>query len=140
MKIISWNCRGLGNGPAVQGLLDMGRLEDPDILFLAKTKLTEGEAREDAKTRLGGVKKWRNVWGHVHVGRGASGGHKLGFQPTDLNLYPFRGEMKITIVETSGERMQEGAPIWRFRRQGSSLAPTHRPCWASPCTRLHLRK
>uniref|UniRef100_A0A453RSW6 Endonuclease/exonuclease/phosphatase domain-containing protein n=1 Tax=Aegilops tauschii subsp. strangulata TaxID=200361 RepID=A0A453RSW6_AEGTS len=43
MKIISWDCRGLGNGPAVQGLLEMGRLEDPDILFLAETKLIEGE-------------------------------------------------------------------------------------------------
>jgi hypothetical protein len=32
-----WNCRGLGNGPAIQGLLDVQK-EDPDVLFISKTK------------------------------------------------------------------------------------------------------
>ena len=39
MKVVAWNCRGLGNQPAVQGLLDMQKAEDPDILFLSETKL-----------------------------------------------------------------------------------------------------
>lgn len=39
MKIIAWNCRGLGNRPAVRGLLEIQRKEDPDILFLSETKL-----------------------------------------------------------------------------------------------------
>lgn len=43
MKLIGWNYRGLGNGPAVQSLLDLGRTEDPDVLFLAETKLMEKE-------------------------------------------------------------------------------------------------
>lgn len=43
MKIISWNCRGLGNGPAVHSLLKLGRVEDPDILFLCETRLTKKE-------------------------------------------------------------------------------------------------
>ena len=43
MKIISWNCRGLGNGPTVRSLLEMGRAEDPDILFLCETSMTEKE-------------------------------------------------------------------------------------------------
>ncbi|XP_044399391.1 elongation factor 1-alpha-like isoform X1 [Triticum aestivum] len=41
MKIISWNCRGLGNGPAVRSLLELGRVEVPDVLFLCETRLTE---------------------------------------------------------------------------------------------------
>lgn len=40
MKLVIWNCRGLGNPPAVHGLLDIQRSEDPDILFVSETKLT----------------------------------------------------------------------------------------------------
>ena len=43
MKIISWNCRGLGNGPAVRSLLELGRVEDPDIMFLGETRMKEKE-------------------------------------------------------------------------------------------------
>uniref|UniRef100_A0A8I6XHE9 Reverse transcriptase domain-containing protein n=1 Tax=Hordeum vulgare subsp. vulgare TaxID=112509 RepID=A0A8I6XHE9_HORVV len=52
MKLVGWNCRGLGNGPAVQGLLEVGRTEDPDIIFLSETKLTEKEL-EKFKWKLG---------------------------------------------------------------------------------------
>jgi len=37
MRIITWNCRGLGNGPAVRGLLDLQEREAPDVLFIAET-------------------------------------------------------------------------------------------------------
>ena len=39
MKIISWNCRGLGPRPTVRGLLKLQKEEDSDILFLSETKL-----------------------------------------------------------------------------------------------------
>ncbi|KAE8779589.1 hypothetical protein D1007_47381 [Hordeum vulgare] len=39
MRIGAYNYRGLGNGPAIDGLLEFQRKVDPDILFLSETKL-----------------------------------------------------------------------------------------------------
>jgi exonuclease III len=39
MKLLAWNCRGLGNAPAVHGLLRCQKAEEADVLFLSETKL-----------------------------------------------------------------------------------------------------
>ena len=51
------NCRGLGNQPAVHGLLDLQKAEEPDILFLSKKigreiyRLVEMEVQDVADWR-----------------------------------------------------------------------------------------
>ena len=41
MKLLFWNCRGLGNPRAVRGLLRCQGAEGADVLFLSETKLDE---------------------------------------------------------------------------------------------------
>jgi hypothetical protein len=39
MKIVAWNCRGLGNRPTVRELLEIQKSEGANILFSSETKL-----------------------------------------------------------------------------------------------------
>jgi len=39
MKVIAWNCLGLGNTPVVRGLLRCHKAKEVDILLLSETKL-----------------------------------------------------------------------------------------------------
>lgn len=41
MKILSWNCRGLGNGLAVRALLDVQKQCNPEVMFLLETHLDD---------------------------------------------------------------------------------------------------
>lgn len=61
MKTITWNCRWLGNGPTVRGLLNLQKEDDPDILFLSETKMD---------IRL-------IEWAELEVGFGEFGGQRL---------------------------------------------------------------
>ena len=52
MKILAWNCWGLGNAPTVRALLDVQRRCSPDVMFLSETHLDIYPA-ECLRRRLG---------------------------------------------------------------------------------------
>lgn len=97
MRIIAWNCRALGNGPAVRGLLDLQKREDPDILFLSETKSDEKRMKHI---------RWLLGMKHMVVKecRGKSGGLALFWKegiPVELHNYS-KYHMDVEIVEDDG--------------------------------------
>jgi exonuclease III len=68
MKIVSWNCRGLGGVLKVEEIKNMLKSEKPDILLIQKTKMTEEEVL-DISNLL-----WKEISGMAFSSKGASGG------------------------------------------------------------------
>jgi exonuclease III len=46
MKILSWNCRGLGKPSAVRDLRQLIKTHQPDLIFLSETKLQKSDFLE----------------------------------------------------------------------------------------------
>ena len=49
MKIVSWNCRGLGRKYKKEAIRDIVRMEKIDILLLQETKLSEAAMKDTLK-------------------------------------------------------------------------------------------
>ena len=78
MKLIAWNCRGLGTSLTIHSLLDLQKGEDLDILFLSETKMnekrTEGPKVEAWVNKFGGKRlQWEEWWSYDLL--------KKGYQP-----------------------------------------------------------
>lgn len=67
MKILAWNCRGLGSPRAVRALLDVQKQAQPDVIFLSESHLDKIKA-EKVRRRIG--------YDHmiIHESDGRSGG------------------------------------------------------------------
>ena len=68
MKIVSWNCRGLGNSSKVDDVKDLLRMDPSDVLLLQETKIDEDNLLSLSK------KNWKKNAGLVVSARGSSGG------------------------------------------------------------------
>ena len=68
MKIVSWNCRGMGSRIKEEAIKSLMRSESPDILLIQETKMED-------KAFLHVVKKlWKKSEGQAVSARGALGG------------------------------------------------------------------
>eukprot|EP00253_Pinus_taeda_P015907 PITA_15907 len=68
MKLVSWNCRGLGNPAKIEEVKDLLQSEPSDILMLQETKIAGQALLEISKT------KWKKNTGIAVNARGSSGG------------------------------------------------------------------
>ena len=68
MKIVSWNCRGLGETNKVEAIKDIIKYERPNILLIQETKMSDVEVL--ALSHL----FWTNSQGNAISSRGALGG------------------------------------------------------------------
>jgi exonuclease III len=68
MKIISWNCRGMGSKIKEEAIRNLIRIEAPDILLLQETKMEDSDFLQTSK------KLWNKSKATAVSARGASGG------------------------------------------------------------------
>ncbi|XP_057453198.1 uncharacterized protein LOC130745070 [Lotus japonicus] len=113
MKILSWNCRGLGNLLTVRALKQLIHSKDPDVVFISETKLHEAE---DLRHRgLGGL---YNIFPVQCAGQGRS-------RASDLCLW-WRSELKLEVrlatVEVGKEldSLLEQEEVWWGQRSRAS--------------------
>ena len=65
MKVVSWNCKGLGGSTKVEAIKDILKSEKSDILLIQETKMMEAEIM--ALSRI-----WKNYHGKAISSKGAS--------------------------------------------------------------------
>lgn len=103
MRLLSWNCRGLGGPFTVSQLKESVRLNLPDMIFLCESKQYKGFIGTVCK-RL----KFGNKW-EVREPIGRKGGMMVAWtsnvEVKQLRISDFRIEMLLTIAA-------EGLELW----------------------------
>ena len=116
MKVLSWNCRGLGNSSTVHHGKKIAQQWKPDFCFLLKTKLKEGRGKQllqhwgfDGNTEVA----------HVGYSGGLALGWILDFQVTVLikNQHFIHTNVVNQIGDCSSITFIYGHPVLEKRKQ-----------------------
>ena len=88
MKVLSWNCRGLGSKSKEEAMTDLISIHQPDILLIQETKM-----EEDIFLQVS-LEFWKKKGKAASSSRGASGGigtlwDDMKFEAVDIKHNPF---------------------------------------------------
>jgi exonuclease III len=98
MKILVWNCRGLGLAAAVGELRDLIRSFNPSLIFLCETKKSR-HAMDTLKWSLGFAN------GEYVASQGKSGGLALLWtREIDVEIRPYSQYHMDAIIREDGRR------------------------------------
>lgn len=117
MKILSWNCRGLGSPSAVRSLLELQRQHDPNVIFLSETHLDDSSG-ERLRVKLGFESKF------VSPSDGRSGGLMILCKSNiNMQLNYFHANFIDVVVKGDGPSHDwrltgmYGEPVWRNKHR-----------------------
>ena len=68
MKLVSWNCSGLGQSSKAESVNDLIKMASPDVLMLQETKIDEDSLLSTS------CKKWKTNVGKAVRAKGTAGG------------------------------------------------------------------
>jgi len=130
MKLVSWNCRGLGNPSKVEAVKDLLKDEPSEILMLQETKL-EGQALlEISKT------KWNKKAGKAVSARGTSGGLATLWSEDLFHLNKFQATQHWIFTELKHKASK--LTISLFNLYVPVTYTEKRECWNSLSAFLEL--
>jgi exonuclease III len=121
MKIISWNCRGLGNSTKIEAVRDLMKVELADILMLQETKI-EGEALLEISKN-----KWQKNTGKTISARGSSGGIATLWKEEQFSLVNSYNTQHWSFIEL--KHVASKLTIALFNLYVPNLHSEKKECW-----------
>jgi exonuclease III len=121
MKIVSWNCRGLGNPTKIEAVKDLMKVEPTDILMLQETKI-EGEALLEINKN-----KWQKNTGKAISARGSSGGIATLWKAEQFSLVNSYNTQHWSLIEL--KHIASKLTIALFNLYVLTLHSEKKECW-----------
>jgi len=116
IKMVSWNCKGLGSQKKISLIHDLIKVENPQVFMLRETK------RKDIDILHESCYIWRSCKGAIISARGASGGVYILWSP---NYFSLQSKQSTTHqIKTSLLHLQTGKTLTFIREKWSVGLPS----------------
>jgi len=93
MKLVSWNCSGLGSKEEIESLRNLIKSKRPQILLLQETKMKDQAILQECKHI------WKNSMGLSIISWGASGGIYTLWKPHQFQLVASKDSLHSMLLK-----------------------------------------